>query len=981
MTGPTQPSHQVMRTFLGWDAPALPRAAALLADHYQDAAAGELDLRGAVVVTPGGRSGRRLIELLLDEAEARGLTLTPPRVVTTGGLPELLYTPSTGLADPTTVRHAFSQALQALSADRLHPAFPNPPQPQDAVGWMTLAGVVAPLHRNIAAEGLTFGDVVRTLREGFPYDDTARWEVLSAVEVEYLRLLKRAGFADPDRARGEALDRGVLDSPGDLWLIGIVELPGLVRSMLRQAAAPSGSPIHALVHAPEENADFFDELGCVIPELWESAHIPLDDARIHVVRRPPDQADAVADILRGLDGRFSAEEIVVGAPDRDVVPYLERGLAMAGVPHRDAAGTALAATGPYRLLEAVGAFLDGRRFVDFASLVRHPDVSEALAAQGRALEATSGSKSPLDAIDRYYGEHLPAKVAGSLSKGRGYDDMQAVVSGLEDTLELDKLKGLRALSEWMPPVLELLGRVYGLEPLSLGKQRERHTVEVCAALKGAAGVLGGLPPALDSKVNGAEAIRLLLSELRSTNLPPDPERDAVELLGWLELPWDDAPTVIVTGANDRHLPDTFGADAYLPGALRCQLGLPDDRARFARDAYLLSALIHSREELHVVAGRLNAAGDPLRLSRLLFATSDEEAARRIHEHLGDEEAPPPGIAELTGATQSRFQSPPEPTIAIRASPGPSGSGEPVESLSVTEFGKLLSDPYRYALERLLGLRTVEDIEAEMSPPVFGSLAHTVLERFGRSEAKNSPDEEVITKALDELLNQATASQFGRTAIPAVKVQIEQLRARLHAFAGWQAGWITQGWRVVCVEASIAREDGVRFEVDGQPILLRGKIDRIDHNVGTDEWAIWDYKTSDGAKTPEAAHRKGRTNDRRWIDLQLPLYRHLLAGVLADDGAQLVPPNTRDRVSLGYILLPKDLTKVGDSIAKWDEEALESADEAARTAVRTLRTGEFRFDPGVRGYPDDQFDALLGWKELPVADNDGEDADGDTGGTS
>ncbi|MGW8266490.1 MAG: hypothetical protein ACWGSQ_08985, partial [Longimicrobiales bacterium] len=71
------PTPRAERFFLGWDAPALPRAARVLAEHHAGPAG--LDLRRVVVVTPAARAGRRLGELLLEEAEARGVSLTPPR--------------------------------------------------------------------------------------------------------------------------------------------------------------------------------------------------------------------------------------------------------------------------------------------------------------------------------------------------------------------------------------------------------------------------------------------------------------------------------------------------------------------------------------------------------------------------------------------------------------------------------------------------------------------------------------------------------------------------------------------------------------------------------------------------------------------------------------------------------------------------------------------------------------------------------------
>jgi hypothetical protein len=63
----------------------------------------------------------------------------------------------------------------------------------------------------------------------------------------------------------------------------------------------------------------------------------------------------------------------------------------------------------------------------------------------------------------------------------------------------------------------------------------------------------------------------------------------------------------------------------------------------------------------------------------------------------------------------------------------------------------------------------------------------------------------------------------------------------------------------------------------------------------------------------------------WVDLQLPLYRHLVR--------DLGVPGT---VQLGYVLLPKDTSKVEFRLAEWSAEELADADEVARHVVRQLR---------------------------------------------
>ena len=52
----------VQPIFLGWDGPALPKTAALIAEEY--AVPGGLDLREVIVVTPAARAGRVIYYIL-----------------------------------------------------------------------------------------------------------------------------------------------------------------------------------------------------------------------------------------------------------------------------------------------------------------------------------------------------------------------------------------------------------------------------------------------------------------------------------------------------------------------------------------------------------------------------------------------------------------------------------------------------------------------------------------------------------------------------------------------------------------------------------------------------------------------------------------------------------------------------------------------------------------------------------------------------
>src|SRR5262249_49896414 len=148
---------------------------------------------------------------------------------------------------------------------------------------------------------------------------------------------------------------------------------------------------------------------------------------------------------------------------------------------------------------------------------------------------------------------------------------------------------------------------------------------------------------------------------------------------------------------------------------------------------------------------------------------------------------------------------------------------------------------------------------------------------------------------------------------------------------------------------------VQFPVDGQAILLVGRIDRIDFHAESGKLRILDYKTADNAQTPEQTHRKKDA----WIDLQLPLYRHLWRGL------SLKLPETRS-VELGYFNLAKKREEAGVEIADWDEVLLITADAAAHQVIRDL--WDDKFEPMTvppPKYSEDLsaicLDGALGWR--------------------
>ena len=919
----------VKREFLGWDRPGLAAAVDYLARRFGKP--GSLDLRNVVVVVPGSRAGRRLLELLVDWAsEQRGMLL-PPQIVTLGRLPELLYVAKRPFANALVQHLSWAESLRTCGSECAGAILSSPPAKDDLPAWLALGEVLCRLHRELAADDLDFSSVAACGASLPGFREAKRWQALAEIQQAHLNRLDALGLWDLQTARLYAIRHGECRTQSELIFLATADMNLADQHMIDQVADRAT----ALVVAPQSMADRFDEYGCLRAAAWKDAKIELAPGQIEVVGGPADQAAAAVRTIASWDGRFTGQEIAVGVPDAEIVPFLEQYLRQAGVPTRYGAGQNVRRAGPCRLLEAVADYLDGRRFSAWAALVRHPAVERWLASQNIPGDL-------LCQLDAYHHEHLPYAVddrwIGPATEYRTLKQTQQAIDAL-----LAPFSGSRRLDEWSEEILKLLVTLYGATSLDPEIEPDRTVLAACEAIGDALTLEREIPPSIAPSIHAAAAIRLVLGEVEGTMVPALPARDAVELLGWLELALDDSSALVVTGFNEGRVPGCQNADLFLPNALRRALGIEDNDRRYARDAYALCVLAASRTELKLIAGRRSADGSPLVPSRLLFAADAETVASRVRALFsGDERLPAalaPGPSPEAGEG-SKYALPGLPgqlrpglSLFEYEPPRPRPLEQEVTSMRVTEFRDFLACPYRYYLRHRLRLEAPTDAAEELDGGAFGSLAHAVLKGFGESDLAASTDAEEITAWLSAALNRQVARHYGEEPLSAVAVQVEQLRLRLKALARWQADWAAQGWRIVRVESAV-EGPGAAFMADGKPMYLRGRIDRIDLRASTGEYCLIDYKTGDGAKRPDQVHRQ---NDR-WVDLQLPLYRHLVRAM-----------GIEGNLKLGYIVLPKDTSQTGFLEAPWTPAELAAADRAAEDVIDKVRRQEFW--PPVQPAPD------------------------------
>ncbi len=919
----------ITRQFAGWDGPLLPRAAATLRDELGRGEGG-WDMGQVIAVLPAQRAGRRLLELLAEQAQAEQAVLIPPRIETTGRLPEMLYEPSGVQAGDLDQQLAWIAAMRSIQPDVIADLLPHPPAEDDLPGWWAYATQFRSLRDDLAGHRMHFVDVPRLcLRDGVDLRGEGRWTVLDEIEQAYLRVLAEQSLTDRALDRLDALHskKCATDSGSHVVLIACPDLNDTAAAMLRQA----GQRITALVMAPESHAEGFDDLGILKPDYWLKQPVELQDDQLRFVGRKTDQAEAVVRAISdaqaersATDTPLSADHVTVGLGDERFAGVVRRRLDLAQVPCRSAAGTPAGQSRPARLLRALGRYLEEHRLDALAELLRHPDLEAYLHQDDDHASSTIGNWLTL--LDRYATDHLQGRLT---DYWLGRPEQQRRLKSLRD--KVDALLPIQSkqrlpLSHLSEPIAAVLAKVYHDVPL---REYEPEEHRLALALDQIADVLREQSDLNDTsstcpQVTASQAIALTLRRLSDKVLPDEHDGPAVELLGYLELALDDAPVLAITGMNEGSIPSSRNADAFLPDTVRKQLSMHDNDHRYARDLMLLNAITHSRPTVRLIAARRTDEGDPLKPSRLLMTCDDDTLVRRVTDFFSESQDGDSPALPLPHGQTNRF-----------LIPRPVVSPQPLSALPVTAFRAYLACPYRFYLRYVLKLAALDDSAVEMDPLAFGSITHEVLQAFGQSDLRDETNDQHIKRFLHDQLDETIASHYGEDRRPAIRIQAEQLRERLDTFANRQASLAQAGWRIVHVEQDRSAE----VHVDDQPFTLKGKIDRIDHH---DElgWRIYDYKTGEAGDPPEKTHHTGKGDTRVWKDLQLPLYRDLCAGL-----------GIEGDVALGYFNLPKKLNKVGPSLAKWDASDLDQANEERDKVIRAVRAQRFWPPAEYKGFPD------------------------------
>jgi len=899
--------------FLGWDKPVAATAAQFI---LKNARPPLVKLDHTLIVAPTREAGRGLREKMTVLCRQKKTALLGARIVTPLFFIQAQGNDEKAAAKPI-VQSAFIKTLLSLRGDDCPTLFPRG-IPQNNHQWaFAAANLIQGLRDDLSDAGASINSVLE--KHSSELQELPRWQDLGRIEKLYLENLDKAGLQDPCLLKLAGSRAPVVPPEISQIIIASVPDPSLL-ALTALGELSKKVEVEILVMAPVELRDHFDDWGRPRPDKWRDRliDIPAPEKNIMIAGQPGAQAQAAGDLIQA--GEHHLADVCVGVPDRAVIPYLQDKLESAGITAFDPADRPVKDHHLYHLVKAWRQLTDNSSFANAAAFLRMVNILNYLqAARG---VCASGLLSELDLLQNRALPQTLRDMELALKKTKDFPYLTAAVKYLNEVLTTAKKEAPHEA------LRDLLQQVFAFKTITGHSDADNDFKAVAVLVSEVLNEITYAWPYL-KELPSRLINQLILNSLDDLSIPRHREGAKVELLGWLELAWNDAPLMIITGFNEGQVPDTRQSDIFLPDALKKGLGLRNNETRFARDAYLLSLILASRGQsgrVVLMAGKTSPAGDPLKPSRLLFRCPDSQLAER---------------AELVFREVKDETHKPSFSITFKLDPAAPLAGRPPpllpSELYATQFRDYLACPFRFYLKHILKMERA-GFKVELDAVDFGKMIHAVLEKFsGNHGINNAADPRAIQKHLHGLLDDYLRGVYGMNDSFPILYAREIAGARLKAFAEHQAGLASAGWQTV------ERELKCQLTIGG--VRITGKIDRIDINRHSGKLRIIDYKTSDSAENPSQAHIKksrkaipdyARVRDagnEQWLDLQMPLYWHMFKGT------DLAKKN--GEIELCYFNLPKAVSNSRiESWTDFDKTLADSACQSAEKIIARIKRGIF-----------------------------------------
>jgi len=317
--------------------------------------------------------------------------------------------------------------------------------------------------------------------------------------------------------------------------------------------------------------------------------------------------------------------------------------------------------------------------------------------------------------------------------------------------------------------------------------------------------------------------------------------------GLVEARLQQADLIVLGGLNEGSWPPSAEHDPWMSRQMRRDFGIALPERAIGIAAHDFAQAIGAPEVALTRAAR--SEGVPTVPSRWLLRLDTVLQAVGLNGAIEPDETVRHAAEMIDRSDEDRPLPTPEPRPPLAARP---------RQLSVTQIETWLRDPYAIYARHILGLRPLDELDADPGRAELGTVIHRTLDAFFRRFPKGLPDD-----AEGELL------RIGRE-------QFGPILSRPGAWAFWWprferiASWLVNQERVRragTLESLSECEGSWTLPARGGPFTITAKADRIDR-LATGGFLLVDYKT--GGVPPPKEVQSG-------FAPQLPLEGAILRG--------------------------------------------------------------------------------------------------------
>lgn len=526
--------------------------------------------------------------------------------------------------------------------------------------------------------------------------------------------------------------------------------------------------------------------------------------------------------------------------DRQLARLLAHRLEALGISYDDSSGTPMAMSVTGRLLNMILEYSNSPEPTGLIPLLSHPYV---------ALDDRQNHLRQLRALEEKVLRKYPGLNPWQPRFFAENPDFQAWASSLQAKINWDH-HGERSLNEWLIWHQKCFHDLVGIDHAEISSRLNNglhNESEIFSKME---------------QLGSAQAHSQLLSFQeygcfwnawisREKAIPAQINHNPqVRILGAIESRAESADVIIQAGMNEGQWPSPSIPDMWLNRKLRSDLGLETPERFVGLAAHdFISGLacqhwVLSRSKQNDGAPTVESRF-LTRLKTLLKGANGLAFDRANFR--GDEivnRARRLNLPETMSAPTSR----PSVKLPLDARP---------LKLSVTNIEKYVQNPYRFFVEKVLGLRALNPISSELQHNVIGEIWHAFFENMTH---KFDIHHEINQDLLHEVFH-ATYSSFEPNRMECFKFEYEFEKMKTEFILGEKArrAWAEE------ILPELNKSFIAKFE--GYDVELIAKIDRIDVS-SLDDWRVYDYKS--GASAPFNAAKLNFIQTQ-----QLPLTAYIL----------------------------------------------------------------------------------------------------------